>query len=53
MSNIKLELKHLVPYLPYKLKARFKEKNSRTCRKYVVGQLVEYIQIVQLYATIQ
>lgn len=39
MSAIKLELKHLVPYLPYKLKAKFQEKNSRTCRTYVIGTI--------------
>lgn len=35
----KLQLNEIAPYLPYKLKARFKEKNSRTCRKYVVGTI--------------
>lgn len=35
----KLQLNEIAPYLPYKLKARFQEKNSRTCRKYVVGTI--------------
>lgn len=34
---MKLEIKHLAPYLPYGLKAKFKAKNKKTCRKYVIG----------------
>lgn len=35
----KLQLNEIAPYLPYKLKARFQEKNSRTCRTYVIGTI--------------
>ena len=33
----KLQLNELAPYFPYKLKAYFKEKNTKTCRKMVIG----------------
>jgi len=36
---MKLELKHLAPYLPYGLKAKFQSKNKKTCRKYVIGTI--------------
>ena len=36
---MKLEIKHLAPYLPYGLKAKFKAKNKKTCRKYVKGTI--------------
>lgn len=36
---MKLELKHLAPYLPYGLKAKFQAKNKKTCRKYVIGTI--------------
>jgi hypothetical protein len=35
----KLELKHIAPYLPYKLKAKFPETNRKNCKKYVVGTI--------------
>ena len=35
----KLELKHLAPYFPYGLKAFFKQKNDKKCRKMVVGTI--------------
>ena len=36
---MKLEIKHLAPYLPYGLKAKFQAKNKKTCRKYVIGTI--------------
>lgn len=36
---MKLEIKYLAPYLPYGLKAKFQEKNKKTCRKYVIGTI--------------
>src|SRR5574344_95248 len=36
---MKLEIKHLAPYLPYGLKAKFQVKNKKTCRKYVIGTI--------------
>ena len=36
---MKLEIKYLAPYLPYRLKAKFQEKNKKTCRKYVIGTI--------------
>ena len=33
----KLELKQLSPYFPFELKAYFKEKNTKSCHKMVVG----------------
>ena len=36
---MKLELKHLAPYLPYGLKAKFQSINKKTCRKYVIGTI--------------
>ena len=36
---MKLELKHLAPYLPYGLKAKFQSTNKKTCRKYVIGTI--------------
>ena len=36
---MKLEIKHLAPYLPYGLKAKFQSKNKKTCRKYVIGTI--------------
>jgi len=35
----KLKLNELAPYLPYKLKAYFKQKNTKTCRKMVIGTI--------------
>lgn len=35
MKNI--SLKHLSAYLPYQVKATFKETTDRYCRKYVIG----------------
>ena len=34
---MKLELKHIAPYLPYNLKAKFPETNKKGCRSYVIG----------------
>ena len=36
---MKLEIKHIAPYLPYELKAKFQAKNKKTCRKYVIGTI--------------
>ena len=36
---MKLELKHLANYLPYGLKARFRETDKPNCRKYVIGTI--------------
>jgi len=34
---MKLELKHVAPYLPYELRAKFPETNRKGCRSYVTG----------------
>jgi hypothetical protein len=34
---MKLELKHIAPYLPYELRAKFPETNKKGCRSYVTG----------------
>lgn len=36
---MKIKIEHLAPYLPYGLKARFKESDKPHCRKYVVGTI--------------
>ena len=36
---MKLEIKHIAPYLPYGLKAKFQSINKKTCRKYVIGTI--------------
>lgn len=37
MKKMKLELKHVAPYLPYNLMAKFPETNKKGCRSYVTG----------------
>ena len=34
---MKLELKHIAPYLPYELRAKFPETNRKGCRSYITG----------------
>ena len=36
---MKLQLKHIAPYLPYKLMAKFPESNRKGCKSLVVGPI--------------
>lgn len=36
---MKLQTKHIAPYLQYNIKAKFKYSNDKYCRKYVIGTI--------------